>query len=378
MALGNLKGSYPENVELKEKYLHDISNLDHVLKIGKFGNIGFWIKIKDYKYKYHFMQNRMVTPKPIPFERGKEEIHYEGNYFIVQTVGKYFHDILENLPQILTLKKAGEQFKVLLLSNQPIDPETNMFYGMSNTNDKGYQQITYWRDILKYFDIEYQCVNAKSGDRFSTNSNYVFYYTDYGSTVGTGLGGPGTFRIKSLLPNLAEELYLENSYYIMPLFYFTTWIHADAYDMLNDFIKPLISDVVPGKRIFITRDTAKFADRSIENSKELTDYMREQGFDIFNQEDYLWPEQIKIITSAESIVSLVGSGFINAMFCGPGTTMISIHTDKSQDFVTYANQAGRTDSDFKTVYCDPDGLDIIEYLKNSKSKITRKVMDGGN
>ena len=164
----------------------------------------------------------------------------------------------------------------------------------------------------------------------------------------------------------------------MPLFYFTTWIHADAYDMLNDFIKPLISDVVPGKRIFITRDTAKFADRSIENSKELTDYMREQGFDIFSQEDYLWPEQIKIITSAESIVSLVGSGFINAMFCGPGTTMISIHTDKSQDFVTYANQAGRTDSDFKTVYCDPDGLDIIEYLKNSKSKITRKVMDGGN
>jgi hypothetical protein len=57
--------------------------------------------------------------------------------------------------------------------------------------------------------------------------------------------------------------------------------------------------------------------------------------------------------------------------------MISLHTEKSQDFMTYSNQAARWDIDFKSVYCDPDGLDIIDYFKTSTSEFTRKVIDNG-
>lgn len=378
MALGNIKGEYVKDPHLKTRMLEALLTRDYVEKAGSFGNFGFWIKIKETKYKYFLMPNKMVTPRPIPYEFGKLENHIDGNSFVVQTTGKYFHDMLEIVPQILTLKKAGEKFKLILLSNQQINPETKMFYGMSKTDEMGYQPISYWLDILKFLKIDFECKTAKIGDAFSTESNYLFYYTDFGIEHGTGLGGPDTNRVRTSLANIIKDLNIDHSYIIFPLMYFTTFIHADSYDILYKSLKGLAGPVIPGKKIFITRDSAKFADRSIKNSKELTDFMRDKGFEIFNQEDYVWQEQIKKITSAEYIVSLVGSGFINAMFCGPDTTIISIHTDKSQDFLTYANQSGRVDIDFKTVYCDPDGLDIIRYLTNSKSKITRKVMDSGN
>ena len=378
MAIGNLKGDYILDPELRNNLIKEIESKDFVEKVGKFGNCGFWIKAKNLKYKTTGMPVRTVTPRLVPYEFGKTEKHYGENTFFIQTTCKYFHDMLEILPQIISLKQSGENFKIILAAAQPIDPETKNFYGMNRNDDKGYQPIHYWLDILKYFRLDYECIYVKPGEEFSADSSYLFYYTDAGAKFGLGFNsGPAHQRTRSSVPYLMKDLIFENAYIIFPLMYFTTWVHADAYDVLKNALRPLISKVIPGRKIFITRDSKTFADRSIENSERLTAYMKSQGFEIFNQEDYIWQEQIKKITSAEVVVSLVGSGFINASFCGPDTTMISIHTDKPQDFLVYANQAGRTDIDFKTIYCDADGIDIINYFKRSRSKITRKVIDDG-
>lgn len=373
MAIGRIKGDDPLNEDQKLDLIKHLNTKSHIEKTGLYGNYGFWTKIKDFKYKFYYMPNKMLACKPIPFERGKDDKkHFEGNYLVVQMTGKYFHDMLEIVPQIITLKKEKEDFKILLIGNQKIDPETKMFYGLNPEDNTGHQPISYWRDILKYLNIEFECFESKPGTSFSTSSNYLFYYTDLGSKKTTGLG-PG---LKKHYPTIFPELLRDDCHLIYPLLYFTTLIHADSYDILSEYLNPLFRKVIPGKKIFITRDSVKFEDRSIENSRELTNYMASKGFQILGQENLPWTEQIKEVTSAQYIVSLVGSGFINAMFCGPETTMISIHTDKSQEFLVYGNQVGRTDSDFKTVYCDSDGLDIINYFENSKSPTTRKVIDG--
>lgn len=372
MSVGNLKSDYVTNVKEKEDLINSLKKEEHIEKVGLYGNYGFWTKIKDYKYTFYYMPNKMLACKPIPKERGKAENHFEGNYLIVQVTGKYFHDMLEILPQIITLKENKEDFKILLIANQKINPNTKMFEGMDPNDITGHQPISYWRDILKYLNIEFECLISKPGYSFSTSSNYLFYYTDLGSKSKTGLNP----NVRKHFPNIDPKLILDECYIIYPLLHFTTLSHADSYDILSKHLKPLFREPVPGKKIFVTRDSTVFEDRSIENSKQLTEYMASKGFKIFGAENMPWTEQIKEITSAEYIVSLVGSGFINAMFCGPKTTMISIHTDKSQDFLTYANQAGRTDSDFKTVYRDADGIDIIDYFENSKSYTTRKVIDG--
>lgn len=376
MALGNLKGDYYEDLDSKYSLMKDLVERPYIEKCENFGNLGFYIKVKDLKYKNYSMPMRILTPRPTPIGFGKEEKHYDGNNFIVQTSGKYFHDMLEIVPQLITLKRTGEKFKVILLAPQQIDPNTKMFYGMNPEDQTNHQPISYWRDILKYLRLDFECVEAKAGDSYSTESNYFFYYSDLGIGKKLGFGFNPATKHKQVVPNLMPELQIENCYIIYPLMYFTTLIHADAYDILSRGLAPLINKPIPGKKIFVSRDSSVYGDRSIKNSQHLTEFMREKGFEIFNQEDYIWQEQIKKITSAQYVVSLVGSGFINASLSGPGSTMISIHTDKSQDFLTYANQAGRSDIDFKTVYCDPDGLDIIRYLNTSKSKITREVMDG--
>jgi len=372
VAFNDIKGLYPRDLHEKYDLIKSAKEREYIVDSGEFGNFGFWVKAANLKYKPFPMTNRVNTPRPVPYEFGQEENHYSGNVLVIQSVNKYFHDILEILPWILTLKNAGENFTILLCSNQPV-AENKMFIGMDKEDKMGYQPIHYWKEILDYLEVKYECLDLTTMNRFSCENSYMFYYTDCGTVHGMGFDNVREAKV----PGLIQDLYFPDSYIIFPLSYFTTFIHADAYDILTKSLKPLISKMIPGKKIFITRDTAVFTDRSIDNSKELTDYMESQGFEIFRQEEYIWPEQIKKITTAEYVVSLVGSGFINAMLCNKQTKMISIHTDKSQDFMTYSNQAARWDIDFKSVYCDPDGLDIIDYFKTSTSEFTRKVIDNG-
>jgi capsular polysaccharide biosynthesis protein len=161
-----------------------------------------------------------------------------------------------------------------------------------------------------------------------------------------------------------------------PLLYFTNLIFADSYEILKRNFKPFIKKTISGKKVFITRDSTKFPDRSISNSEHLTNYMKAKGFEIINQEELSFKDQISYITEAECVVSLVGSSFINVMFCNQDSQLFIIHTDKSQDFGLYMNQSARYDIDSKVIYCDPDGLDIIDYFESSISKSVLRWIHG--
>lgn len=389
MSIGEIKGLFLIDIEEKENFYKTLLEKDFVEEVFDYGNIGFCLKVKDPIYSYSWQYGGLFHPVISGFSseenNGKTNNHQDGCVFAVPITRKYFHDVLEIMPLILTLKEKNENFKVVLSSHER--EEDGIFSSFklhpkdASPNETG-ESLKYWIDFLTEFDINYECVTVRSIQeqyKFSADYGYVFYYSDYGLGIDqsnyihntTGLRG----NIRQF-NGLNESLIFPNTYEMSPLLYFTNLIFADSYEILKRNFKPFIKKTISGKKVFITRDSTKFPDRSISNSEHLTNYMKAKGFEIINQEELSFKDQISYITEAECVVSLVGSSFINVMFCNQDSQLFIIHTDKSQDFGLYMNQSARYDIDSKVIYCDPDGLDIIDYFESSSSKSVLRWIHG--
>jgi hypothetical protein len=383
VALGELKGMSIIDPEEKELFLKSFMKENpFVEKFGNYGNIGFWLKIKNPAYSFALKHNG--TSPGVIYDFKKLENHIDDNILVLPLTRKYFHDVLENMPLILTLKEQNEDFKVVLTSHE--NTKDGIFPSFlldpaESSEDTGVS-LKYWKDFLDHFEIKYECktINTNAAyHNFSSNSGYVFYYSDLGLGIEMSHLYHNTTGLRGNDKNYGQrhkDLHIKNCYQILPLFYYTNLLAADSYEILKRNFKPAIKDTVPGKKIFITRDTKKFMDRSIENSDLITNYMRNKNFEILYQENLSMMEQISYVTQAECVVALVGSSFINVMFCNPNTQLFIIHTDKSQDFGIYFNQSARYDIDAKTVYCDPDGNSIIDYFETSDNKTTLRWIHG--
>jgi hypothetical protein len=389
MSIGEIKGIYLADPEEKENFYKKLLEKDFVEKVFDYGNIGFCLKIKNPIYSYSWQYGGLFHPVISGFSsdvnNGKTSNHKSGAIFAVPITRKYFHDVLEIMPLLLTLKEKHEDFKVVLNSYEEqkdgVFPSFNLQPKEASPKVTG-ESLKYWIDFLNEFNIHYECVTVKSIQedyKFSADYGYVFYYSDYGLGIDqsnymhntTGLRG----NIRQF-NGLNDSLIFPNTYEMSPLLYFTNLIFSDSYEILKRNFKPFIKQTIPGKKVFITRDSIKFPDRSISNSEHLTNYMKAKGFKIINQEDLSFKDQISYITEAECVIALVGSSFINAMFCNPDSQLFIIHTDKSQDFGLYMNQSARYDIDSKVIYCDPDGLDIINYFESSSSKSVLRWIHG--
>ena len=383
MAIGELKGMKIVDPEEKELFLKSFMDQNSfVEKFGTYGNLGFWIKVKDPSYLFRLKHNGTIPGVVHDFK--KLDNHIDDSVLVVPLTRKYFHDVLEIMPLILTLKEQNEIFKVVFTSHE--NTENGIFPSFLLNPEEGSEStgvsLKYWYDFLNHFNIKYECKtisNTGTHNDFSANSGYIFYYSDLGLGININDLFHNTTGLKGNAKNYGPRhklLNIPHSYQILPLFYYTNLLASDSYEILKRNFKPLIKNTIPGKKIFITRDTKKFMDRSIENSDLLTNYMKNKGFEILYQEHLTMPEQISYVTEAECIVSLVGSSFINVMFCNPDTQLFIIHTDKSQDFGIYFNQSARYDIDAKTIYCDPDGNSIIDYFETSSNKITLRWIHG--
>jgi hypothetical protein len=389
MSLGELKGislAYPDE---KEKFYESLRSKNFVEEVFDYGNFGFCLKVKNPIYSYSWQYGGLFHPVISGFSsdlnNGKTDNHKEGCIFAIPITRKYFHDVLEVMPLILTLKEKHENFKVVLNSHEKeedgIFPSFNLNPKDASPQRTG-ESLKYWIDFLTEFNINYECVNVNSiqeNYKFSADYGYVFYYSDYGLGIDKSEYMHNTTGLKGNVRQfngINESLIFKHTYEMSPLLYFTNLIFADSYEILKRNFKPFIKKTIPGKKVFITRDSSKFPDRSILNSENLTEYMRNKGFEIVNQEEMSFKDQISYITEAECVVSLVGSSFINVMFCNKESNIFTIHTDKSQDFNLYLAQAARYDIDTKVIYCDPDGLDIIDYFESSSSKAVLRWIHG--
>ena len=77
-----------------------------------------------------------------------------------------------------------------------------------------------------------------------------------------------------------------------------------------------------GNRVYITRKTA--AHRKLVNESELEQYLQAYGFQSYSFDRLDFAEQVRIMRSAECVVTVHGAALANLIFARPGTRVIEI------------------------------------------------------
>lgn len=91
---------------------------------------------------------------------------------------------------------------------------------------------------------------------------------------------------------------------------------------INDFFAV---DYYPSKKnYYISRKGAK--SRRVLNEEDYVDQIKDLGFDIVTLEQFSWKEQLKIFSSAKSIMGPHGAGLTNMIFLKSPSTVLEIRT----------------------------------------------------
>jgi capsular polysaccharide biosynthesis protein len=110
-------------------------------------------------------------------------------------------------------------------------------------------------------------------------------------------------------------------------------------------------------------------------SQKVAEYLYNKGFEIVYLENHSINNQIKICSSAEYIIAMVGSNLVVPMLATNKTKIISIHTSVREEYGIYHFQYGRSDGIIKSIYIDEDSNDIINYFETSKNYLIREAID---
>jgi hypothetical protein len=112
-------------------------------------------------------------------------------------------------------------------------------------------------------------------------------------------------------------------------------LHAMALESVKDKDIPATKKVYISRRNFKGRELGKLIqgrlpysnDNRMDDEKKVEDYFKSLGFEIAVPEDFKnFDEQINYFYQAKMVVSSTSSGFINAFFMRPGSTMVEIST----------------------------------------------------
>jgi len=106
-----------------------------------------------------------------------------------------------------------------------------------------------------------------------------------------------------------------------------------------------------GRKIYISRRDA--GSRKFVNEDEIIRMLEARGFEALELSDYSFAEKIKIFAGADAIVSLIGAGMTNVMFCPPHAKVLELHPSS---FVNYLYMAicGYLGIDYKFIIFEND------------------------
>jgi len=270
-------------------------------------------------------RSNVKSPVPVPVVLNNNvvgDIHYDENIVLFQEPSAFFHTVVEQFPKILELKKNNENFKVLLIQSR--------------------------RSMQEKISTK---VDHHVSSFFKDNGiDYIILHND------------------------PENMHKTISIYDIPWVYNHKLGSAFRFDSLREYFKEIVKDPIPGKKIFLARNYHVYG-RGWNNYELLYDYLHSKGFEIFYLENHSFNNQIKICSSAEYIISMVGSSLVVPMLATNNTKIISIHTSTMEEYGVYHWQSGRNDGIIKSIYLDEDSNDIINYLETSSNYLIREAID---
>jgi len=106
-----------------------------------------------------------------------------------------------------------------------------------------------------------------------------------------------------------------------------------VYSYVRDLFAPLWTSTkqIKGNYIYISRSRGQRGTRIILNESDIKEDMKRLGVSYYYMEDLTFQEQIRLFRSSELIISSHGAGLSFSIFCEPGTQIIEIWKDLSEN-----------------------------------------------
>jgi len=358
-----------KNVDLvkKENIIKNILSHNNFVSAYECGEAAVILKSKNPFIRLHSESNNpyrswLLTPYISEFNK-KSKNHYSGNVLFIPFIKRYFHDLIEIFPTLITISKNDPDFKVVLIAtNAEALSDKKIFLGMEN-ND-GYKESLNFKYLKNFFNsnnIKFECVIAEKNQDFSSDFTYSLFFTadsDEGYTR----------HIPQIDFNHDVSLNIDGLVPFYPMISGAALIwDLNRFNILKLHYAKHIKSIEANKKIYISRNPRIYSDRSIDGYDALENYFKKFGYESVSLEDYSIEDQISITTSSEKIISLAGSGLLNTIFCNSGTQILSIHTDELQNFHMYDFLYAKYEIDVKNIYSKSNFSDIIESIDKSKS-----------
>jgi hypothetical protein len=259
--------SYSRWTTSTRQRLHHVIEVDHGFA-NRTGDVydacGRRVELASHKSKANpsflgFERNTWNSAKPLV---GKPTVQYNGDLFSVtsSTSRLYYHGLLEIVPRLHVAQKMGMGAKF------PV-----------------------YVDASKPFMKE--CLRALKIDNIIDASQH-----------------PRIQAAKMIVP-----CYEINSFDSIP---------ERSVALLNDlFPKPLSNAVIPDGKLYLSR--RQVGRRNIVNEREVSDFLKAQGFETVFPENFSIQEQAELFRRAKFIAGPSGGAFTNIAFCNAGTTILN-------------------------------------------------------
>jgi hypothetical protein len=129
-------------------------------------------------------------------------------------------------------------------------------------------------------------------------------------------------------PTAERHLEVEHYFFSSPVSMIDCY-NPYAVNFLRTAFLPKRDPNYSGPKKFFLQRTGKR--RAIQNSAEVCDFFRSQGWDVIRDVDLSFAQTIKLFSEAEAICSNSGSGMSNVLFCQPGCVVVHLAPDLALD-----------------------------------------------
>ena len=258
-----------------------------------------------------------------------------GNFYILDldSLNSHFHFLNDQIGEYLSIKEVVNDLKLLVVAKK-IATDKKPLQDHNKTSKTVY-------DILAKLDIfEDQVVNLNEYKSLHIENVFLtqIYFNKYldKSMVAKDSGNHPKTTVGPLRNLFLSEKNLQN----VPTrkLFISRMNESNRIRQLRKKYDELsLGDVIPFK-IFKSNLGSdlkiKILDRfiSLSDEKELEDFFAQNGYEIVNPGSYSFEEQIDMFSSASHVAGITGAGFINTIFCKPGTKVIIINTSNRYNF----------------------------------------------
>lgn len=169
-----------------------------------------------------------------------------------------------------------------------------------------------------------------------------------------------------ICPSLPARVVV-NDFKLCKKFELSAYYYADwVIDYLQKLFLPLSEKVNKNfsKKIFLSRDDAVY--RIVENEDEVFALFEQRGFVRYRLSELSVVEQVALFHQAEVIVGAHSSGFVNWIFCQPGTKVVEIFQKRLDLSFFYIAQQMNLNYDY---------IKTTEYLIGKGAQSTKIPLD---